>query len=56
MGQRRAFTFHFVLSVIAMFMLNVMDIMMWRAGGIIWEGTERVGVPGTTIELLPYHF
>lgn len=55
-GTQGAFTFHFVLAVVAMLVLNVCDIMMWRSGGIISDKTETVGVPGTAIELLPYHF
>ena len=53
---QQAFTFHFILSVVAMLVLNVCDIMMWRAGAITVEDAQTVTVPATTIELLPYHF
>jgi len=55
-NTQQAFTFHFILSVIAMLVLNVCDIMMWRAGAITVEGAKTVVVPNTSIELLPYHF
>jgi len=55
-GKRGAFTFHFILAVTAMLVLNVVDIMMFRQGGIVSHGAERTQIPATGIALLPYHF